>query len=218
MVAKRAKTYVDYKVANNIYNDLKNGSWHKKLKHTKEKIESTKDLLNKIDYTARDNIKNVKYYGINPDYYGKEMKEEVNKLKDLQKTYKDNKEKYNAVLKKAEIALNTQKTFVDQEFNHLYADNKSKEFSYNEKYNAVEHFKNTGKLYDLQDISESYEEHNKRPSLTQQTQNISKSIFILNKAIQKEKRLREQGKNIKIMKMFLNQVKGLRSIQNKKRN
>lgn len=193
MVAKRAKTYVDYSVALNINDDIKDGKWKNKLDNQRTKLTAEKNLINKIHHVYKNNPDNVIKYGVNPKNYGQEISERINNLKEMQGQYKEDWSKYEAVLKKTELALEVQKNFTKQEFDHLYS-GKSNDYSMKEMHYAVEHFKSKDELLPEQKIKSLAEnkelQNTKQKSITQQTSTISKSIFILDRAIQKQSKNR----------------------------
>lgn len=189
MVAKRAKTYVDYTVARTIYNDIKEGNWRKKLDTQKTTILAEKNILNKAHYVYKENPNKVLQYGFHPKKYKQEMAKRISQLKELQGKYKEELVKYDVVLKKAKLALELQKNFTEQEFNHLYPE-RSNDYQVNEMYHAVQHFKETGELLSegkIKSFTEQKEmQSTKHVSISDQTRNISKSIFILDRAIKKQ--------------------------------
>jgi len=193
MVAKRAKTYVDYAVALNIHNDIRQGKWQKKLDTQKTKLTAEKNLINKIHHAYKNNPKDVVKYGIHPKQYNDEMSKRIANLRELQNQYKEDRSKYEAVLKKTELALEVQKNFTKQEFDHLYS-GKSNDYSMKEMYYAVDHFKSKGELIPEQNIKLSAQQNEiqntQQKSITEQTNNISKSIFILDRAIKKQSKNR----------------------------
>jgi len=196
MVAKRAKTYVDYHVASNVYKEISEGNWSKKLDKQSLQIQAEKNLINKVHHAYKDNPKNVIQYGFSPKQYGKQMNERIKHLKEMESNYKDEQTKYDAVLKKSELALEVQKEFVSEEFKHLYPDaNQTMHPKF--MHVAVQHFKDTGKLIPERDIKGFAEQQGKAkgnvPTIADQTRNISKSIFILDRAIHKQQKEKLQS-------------------------
>jgi len=192
MVAKRAKTYVDYDVASNIYQEISEGNWKKKLDQQKLQIQAEKNVINKVNHVFQKNPKNVIEYGFAPKAkeYGEQMKERIQQTQTLISNYENEKTKFNTVLMKAELALEVQKRLTKDEFQHLHP-NAKQEYSSREMYVAVQHFKDTGKLLSEDSIKQTAEEQKERsnaPSINKQTNNISKSLFILNRAIKKQQK------------------------------
>ncbi|UOR14098.1 MobQ family relaxase [Halobacillus amylolyticus] len=197
MVAKRAKSYVDFAVANKVYKEISEGSWQKKLENQRLKIQAEKNLVNKAHHVYKENPKEVGYYGFNPSSYKEQMKEKIDQLKKRERSYNDEKAKFEAVLKKAELAHEIQKGFTEQEFKHLYPDAADK-YKPEEKYHAVQYFKDTGRLMDEKNVQSYAKDKDTSttvqvPSILSQTRNISKSIFILDRALNKQSRNRTEA-------------------------
>lgn len=193
MIAKRAKSYVDYAVAKKVYFEIKKGNWSKSINTKKEELQAEKNLINKIHKTYKDNPKNVVKYGVEPKNYSKIMQEKIFNLKEKESNYKDLSIKYDRVQKKAELGYEVQKDILNKEFNYLYKD--QERFNSDEKYLAVQYFKDYGRTLDkekIKDYASNHELKTERPTITAQTNNISKSIFIVEKGIEKYKREKKQ--------------------------
>ena len=221
MVGKRAKTYVDYAVAANIYSEIKDGNWKKKLDSQKLKLTAEKNLINKVHHTYKENPNNVIKYGLNPKNYSKEMSLKINDLKELQTEYKGNLIKYDAILKKAELALEVQKDFTKQEFEHLYT-GKSNDYQIQEMYHAVQQFKSKGELL-LENQIKPFADQNeikgtKQISVEDQTRNISKSIFILDRAMKKQTNNRMDSLKVKNLNGVYEATQKLETYQLQKNN
>lgn len=190
MIAKRAKSYVDYSIAQKIFLDIKEGNWRKQIDAKKMELTAEKNLINKIHFAYQENPKNILKYGIIPEDYGSVMKDKISAYKEKESNFQELFAKYERVLKKAELGYEVQKNILDQEFNYLYQEQEDI-FNSDEKYLAVKYFKDHGKILKHHKIKE-YAVNNSiestRPTIVQQTNNISKSIFIVNKAIKKHQR------------------------------
>lgn len=194
MVAKRTKTYVDYSIAKNVLNDIKEGNWKKQIDSKKLEVQAEKNLVNKIHKTFKENPKNVSYYGIEPERYSKVMKEKISQLKEKESNLNELSLKYDKVLKKSQLAYEIQKEFVNKEFNYLYTN--KHEFSNDEKYLAVKYFKDNDVILQedrIKEYAKDKEISASRPNIVQQTNNISKSLFVLDKAINKHQKERVEA-------------------------
>ncbi|WP_068505889.1 MobQ family relaxase [Paenibacillus kribbensis] len=196
MVAKRSKTYVDYAVAKNVTIEIENGNWKKKLDNERVRILAEKNLLNKAYKAFQMDQKQVIKYGFIPSQFMQQMKEKVSQINEQQNKLSEDNEKYNSLLNKANNALTIQQEFTQKEFGVLYQTDEN--YSTDEMYYAVQYFKNHGKILPENEMrnyahGKLNEEHIKLPSIAEQTRNISKSIFILNRAIQKQSKERLEG-------------------------
>ncbi|MGM1023739.1 MAG: MobQ family relaxase [Bacillota bacterium] len=193
MVAKRSKTYVDYGVAKRVVNEIEEGNWKKKIDNEKTRIISEKNLLNKAYKAYQSDPKQVVKYGFIPSKFMDQMKGKIGELSGQQKQLQDDTDKFESLLSKAKIALEIQSEFTQKEFSVIYQTDKK--FDTSEMYHAVQYFKDNGKILSEHEIqnychSKLNEENKKLPSLAEQTRNISKSIFILDRAIQKQSKER----------------------------
>lgn len=189
MVAQRSKSYVDYIIAKQVKKEIENGNWKKKIDNDKVKILSEKNLLNKAYKVYQDDPKQVLKYGFSPSKFLNQMKEKVSHIKTLEHKNSEDLSKLNMLLEKANQALNIQRDFTQKEFSVLYQSNNN--YSIDEKYHAVQYFKETNTVLSENEIlsyarSKQNELQKDTPSLEDQTRNISKSIFILDRAIQKQ--------------------------------
>ncbi|SFS99679.1 MobQ family relaxase [Paenibacillus sp. 453mf] len=189
MVAQRSKSYVDYIIAKQVKDEIENGNWNKKIESEKVKITSEKNLLNKALKAYQDDPKQVLKYGFTPTKFMDQMKEKVSHIKTLEQKNMEDLSKLKMLLNKADQALDIQSDFTRKEFSVLYQSTNN--YSVDEMYHAVQYFKETNKVLSEDEISSyavsKYKEHERNtPSLAEQTRNISKSVFILDRAIQKQ--------------------------------
>ncbi|WP_404456847.1 MobA/MobL family protein (plasmid) [Virgibacillus necropolis] len=191
MVAKRSKSYVDYKVASNIYKDISEGNWSKKLDKQKTKILAEKNTLNKAKNAFNNEKKQVIRYGFMPSKFQQQFNDKITAIKGLENEYEKEFKKFQMAEKKAELALELQKRFTEQEFTHLYGESKS--YKADEMYAAVEHFKDTGTLIPKHEIKHLEMDQSLTVPLIKQTRNAEKSIFILDRAIKKQSRERVEA-------------------------
>lgn len=200
MVAKRAKTYVDYSIARNVYKEVAEGNWKKKLDTQKLKLQAEKNLINKAYKTYQEEPNRVIQYGFNPKKFNEELKDKISNLKNLQDLFKQDLVKYEAVLKKTELALEVQKDFTKQEFHMLYPNEPKDAYKIEKMYHAVQYFKENGTILHQDKIPEfaiKIEAEKATsvhiPSFAEQTRNISKSLFILDRAVKKQSRERMEA-------------------------
>ncbi|AOZ94886.1 MobQ family relaxase [Paenibacillus crassostreae] len=189
MVAQRSKSYVDFIVARNVTDDIENGNWKKKIDNEKTRILAEKNLLHKAYKAYQIDQKQVLKYGFNPSNFTQQMKEKISSIKLHEQKLHEDVNKHQVLLEKSKHVLNLQSNFTHQEFSLLYES--EVKYSTEDMYYAVQYFKDTGKVLpekEIQNYSHSIENEilKKSPTIVEQTQNISKSIFILNRAIQKQ--------------------------------
>ncbi|MDR6726115.1 hypothetical protein J2W91_004621 [Paenibacillus amylolyticus] len=204
VVAQRAKSYVDYLVAKQVKDEIENGNWNKKINSDKLKIISEKNLLNKAYKVYQDDPKQVLKYGFSPSKFMDQMKEKVSQIKALEQKNMEDVTKLNMFLTKADQVLAIQSELTQKEFSVLYQS--SNTYSADEMYHAVQYFKETNKILREDEVPDyavsKYKEHEiNTPSLAEQTRNISKSIFILDRAIRRQMKerltaLKEQNSDL----------------------
>ncbi|MED0649895.1 MobQ family relaxase [Aeribacillus pallidus] len=201
LVAKRAKSYVDFAVARRVYLDIVEGNWKKKIDSQQLKIRALKNVINKAYHVYQQEPKQVVQYGFHPQKFKEQLKEKIAELKSMESAFENDRMKHEAVLKKAEVALEVQKQFTREEFEVLYPHVDVDKFGIEEQYHAVQHFKETGKILSESDITnyaaKKEQEIHPIPTFVEQTRNISKSLFILNRAIQKQSKERIEALKIR---------------------
>lgn len=196
MVAKRAKTYVDFAVAFNVLQEVKEGKWKKKLDSLEIQIQADKMLLSKAKLLFKKDPKNVIQYGFTPTDFTNEFRERLVSLKEKETAFEVEKEKYNLALKKVELAVSVQQDLTKQEFTTIYPNLQLKDYTTKEQYLAVKEFKETGEILLPEEIKNHASQRqlsNHVPNIVEQSNSLSKSIFIFGRAIQKVTRERERA-------------------------
>lgn len=191
MVAQRSKTYVDYRIAKQVKEEIEHGSWKKKIESDRVKILSEKNLLSKAYKAYQEDPKQVLKFGFTPSNFLIQMKDKVADIKIMEQKNSADLMKHGLLLDKSVKALEVQRELTEKEFSVLYQ-TKSK-ISIDEMYHAVQYFKENNQVLSEDEISryaasKQSEIYKNVPSLSEQSKNISKSIFILNRAIQKQRK------------------------------
>jgi len=196
LVAKRAKTYVDFAVARRVYHDLAEGNWKKKIDSQQLKLRALKNVINKAYHAYQQEPKQVIQYGFHPGKFNEQLREKIAQLKEMEKSFENELTKYEAVLKKAELALEVQKRLTEEEFRVLYP-HAGADFRIEEKYHAVQYFKDTGNVLPESDIpayaAKKEQETHRMPTFAEQTRNMYQSLFVLNRTIQKQSKERMEA-------------------------
>lgn len=192
MVAQRSKSYVDFRIAKHIKDEIEQGSWKKKIESDRVKILSEKNLLSKAYKAFQEDPKQVLKFGFTPTHFLAQMKNKVTSIKVMEQKNSEDLRKYSLLLDKSVKALEVQRELTEKEFLVLYQVNYK--IPVDEMYHAVQYFKDTSQVLNKEEISKyakskGNEIHKNVPSLSDQTKNISKSIFILDRAIQKQRKV-----------------------------
>lgn len=188
-VAKRTKSFVDYNVAKNFVIELESGNWKKKIENDSLKILAQKNLLNKAHQAFKDDPKLVIRFGFNPMNFNEQMKDKIKEIKDLEKDHNLSYDNYNQMLNKAKLTLDLQKEFVRSEFSNLYENDHN--FSTDKMYAAISEFKNNNRIVPVHEIdslsiNDVKQTRTMNEDLVKQTNSLSKSIFILDRAVNKQ--------------------------------
>lgn len=192
MVAQRSKSYVDFRIAKHIKDEIEQGSWKKKIESDRVKILSEKNLLSKAYKAFQEDPKEVLKFGFTPTHFLAQMKDKVASIKVMEQKNSEDLRKYSLLLDKSVKALEVQRELTEKEFLVLYQMNSK--IPIDEMYHAVQYFKDTNQVLNKEEIpkyakSKQNEIHKNVPSLSDQTKNISKSIFILDRTIQKQRKV-----------------------------
>ncbi len=188
-VVKRAKGFVDYQVAKDIVSDLQAGNWKKKIDNDLTKILAQKNLLNKAHAAFKEDPKLVIKYGFNPTMFKEQLKEKIGVIKELESSHNQVLHNYSSMLEKANTVLQLQSEFVSREFDVLYPTDQS--FTLDQKYAALNEFKTNNRIVPLEKIAEIKPVNNVHSinavnDLSKQSADLSKSIFILSRAVKKQ--------------------------------
>src|SRR5699024_4002569 len=121
-MVERAKGYIDYPTAKNLYNDFhsETSKWKLKLKRDVTALNAKKEFYNNlINAYAKDKNAVIKY-GYSADGFEREVAKELDKIGDRQLNIQQELNKFNELKADSEKTLNSQKVILQSEFSAIY--------------------------------------------------------------------------------------------------
>lgn len=194
LLVQRAKGYVDYKVAKNLYDDFNNdrNKWKLNIERVETVNDSKKTLYSKLIEAHKKNPEIVKSYGYSVENFKDEMREDIAQIKNDEEKIAQQKEKFDELKQATVISLEYQKELLDMEFNSIYPDNDTNEYSYEEKYYALKLVKDHNIVLPDDKIKTEYHERNQAEDIHknyvpvwQQAKDTMNSLEIYERTINK---------------------------------
>lgn len=196
----RAKGYVDYSIAKNLYNEFHSltNKWKQKLERDGNKLNSKKDFYKYLFNNYNVNNHNIEKYGYSIDNFKQEMNEELKELNNEQTKFEEEKAKFQDLRKASETALEYQENLLNNEFNAVYSSENS--LSYEEKYHAIQLMKDHQIKLPLEKIKDDfnsttnrYKESNYVPAWKQAKDTLF-TLRIYNRTLNKMERTSNENK------------------------
>src|SRR5699024_1542559 len=162
-MVERAKGYIDYSTAKNLYNDFhsETSKWKLKLKRDVIALNAKKEFYNNLinEYAKEKNA--VIQYGYSADGFEKEVAKDLDEIGDIQQTIEDEMSKFKELKYASYKAFEYQKDILQQEFYAIYGDG---DYSLNddEKNYAIQLMKDYKICLPEDEIKEEYLESEKR--------------------------------------------------------
>ena len=140
LLVNRVKGYVDFGVSQKLYNEFSDSrnKWNLKLVKEKTQIQAERklyaDLINKFGESPE----YVEKFGYSKEEFKTEIKQDILKLKEREQKYNAEFEKFNELKSATSISLDYQKHLLNTEFSIVYDPKLLNDFSYEEKYFAMD--------------------------------------------------------------------------------
>jgi hypothetical protein len=198
LLVERAKGYVDYSVAKQLYDDFNSdiNKWKLNLERQLTTLNSHKKFYNNLINNYKDNPNYVERFGYDVSNFKDQVKNELANLKEKEQKYNAEYEKFNELKEATVVSLDYQKYLTDTEFLAVYDKANVDDFSYEEKHFALKLLKEYNILLPEEKIRQEYinqqkdMEHNKvYVPVWKQANDIMTSISIYNKTLNKYGRI-----------------------------
>lgn len=140
LLVNRVKGYVDFGVSQKLYNEFSDSrnKWNLKLVKEQTQIHAERklyaDLINKFSESPE----YVEKFGYSKEAFKTEIKQDILKLQERENKYNAEFEKFNELKSATSISLNYQKHLLNTEFSIVYDPKLLNDFSYEEKYFAMD--------------------------------------------------------------------------------
>ena len=191
-IGKRAKTYVDFNIANRIFKEFHNSrnSWKLQLDTERTNLDVSERFYKKVLIEYREDKVSVKKYGYSLDTFQDDIKKQVNDLRNRQDVFKNKQLQFDNLKQDSRIVYDYQKDFLEAEFAVVYEGENVQEVSLEEKSFALDIMKDTNEIIPFNELKEHYQtrvkqnEHMIIPLWKQAKQTIT-SIKIYQRSIDK---------------------------------
>lgn len=198
LLVDRAKGYVDYSVAKQLYDDFNSNinKWKLKLERQLTALNSNKKFYNNLINKYKENPKYVERFGYDVSNFKDQVKSELMELKEKERKYNAEYEKFDELKNATIVSLDYQKYLTDTEFLAVYDNANVDDFSYEEKHFSLKLLKEHNILLPEDKIKQEYInqqndlEHNKvYVPVWKQANDIMTSIRIYNNTLKKYGRM-----------------------------
>src|SRR5699024_3184270 len=121
-MVERAKGYIDYPTAKNLYNDFhsETSKWKLKLKRDVTALNAKKEFYNNLIHEYAKDKNAVIKYGYSADGLEREVAKDLNDIGDRQLNIQQELNKFNGLKAASEKTLNSQKVILQSEFSAIY--------------------------------------------------------------------------------------------------
>lgn len=195
-IGKRAKTYVDFNIANRIFNEFHNSrnSWKLQLDTERTKLDVSERFYKKVLIEYREDKTSVKKYGYSLDTFQDDIKKQVNDLRNKQDVFKNKQLQFDNLKQDSRIVYDYQKDVLEAEFAVVYEGENVQEVSLEEKAFALDTMKDKNEIIPFNKLKEHYQTRAKQnenmviPLWKQAKQTIT-SIKIYQRSIDKFTRM-----------------------------
>lgn len=158
ILVERVKGYVDFGVSTKLFNEFSDSrnKWSLKLEKEKSHISSERklyaDLINKFEK----NPEYVEKFGYSKEDFKSEIKQDILKLQEREQKYNAEFEKFDELKSATSISLDYQKHLLNTEFSIVYEPKLLNDFSYEEKYFAMDLLRKHNIILPKELIKEEY--------------------------------------------------------------
>lgn len=140
ILVNRVKGYVDYVVSQKLFNEFSEprNKWNLKLEKEKSQISSERKLYSDLINKFSKNPEYVEKFGYSKEEFKAEIKQDILKLQDREQKYNAEFEKFDELKSATRVSLDYQKHLLNTEFSIVYDPKLLNDFSYEEKYFAMD--------------------------------------------------------------------------------
>ena len=164
VIGKRAKTFVNFKIANQIFKEFSDprNSWKLQLDTERTKLEVSERFYKKVLSDYRENPSSVLKYGYSKDTFQDVIKKQVSELRSNQEQFSKKEEKFYSIQHDSKVVYDYQKSVLESEFAAVYEGENLEHVSLEEKAFAIDTMKLTNEIIPFQEIKENYETRAKK--------------------------------------------------------
>ncbi|MFG6121131.1 MobQ family relaxase [Thalassobacillus sp. B23F22_16] len=193
LLVDRIKGYVDYKSSSKLYHDFTSNQnkWKLKIERSSVMNNVHEKLLNNIKEQHKKNPDFVKKFGYSIDNFESEMNKDMEKVKESQAKINEEFKKFNELKQASITSFGYQKHLTDTEFAAVYDKANINDFSYDEKYFALQMLKDYNILLPEDKIKkemknqDKYNENQLYTPTWKQAKDLMTSINIYDRTINK---------------------------------
>lgn len=140
ILVNRVKGYVDFGVSQKLYNEFSDSrnKWNLKLEKEKSHIDSERKLYADLIKKFGESPEYVEKFGYSKERFKEEIKKDILSLQQREQKYNAEFEKFDELKTASAISLDYQKHLLNTEFSIVYEPRLLNDFSYEEKYFAMD--------------------------------------------------------------------------------
>lgn len=197
VIGKRAKSYVNYNIANRLYNEFNDprNSWKLQLDTEKTKLDVSERFYKKVLSDYRQDKSSVLKYGYSLDTFQEDIKNQVSDLRGNQERFKKKQQQFNSIKQDSHIVYEYQKDVLESEFTVVYEGENADIVRLEEKAFALDTMKDTHTIIPFNELKEHYQTRAKRNEyemvvpLWKQAKQTMTSIKIYQRSVHKFNRM-----------------------------
>lgn len=158
LLVNRVKGYVDFGVSQKLYNEFSDprNKWNLKLEKEKSYLSSERKMYGDIITKFNENPAYVEKFGYSQEGFKEEIKMDIVKLKERESKYNAEFEKFDELRTASSISFKQQQHLLNAEFSIVYDPKLLNDFSYEEKYFAMDLLRKHNILLPKELIKEEY--------------------------------------------------------------
>lgn len=140
ILVDRVKGYVDFGASQKLYNEFSDSrnKWNLKLEKEKSHIDSERKLYADLIKKFGESPEYVEKFGYSKERFKEEIKKDILSLQQREQKYNAEFEKFDELKSASAISLDYQKHLLNTEFSIVYEPRLLNDFSYEEKYFAMD--------------------------------------------------------------------------------
>ncbi|MGE6370583.1 MobA/MobL family protein [Planococcus kocurii] len=140
LLVNRVKGYVDFGVAQKLYNEFSDprNKWNLKLEKEKSYLASERKVYSDLIDKFNEKPSYVEQFGYSQEGFKEEVKKDILKMKERETKFKAEFEKFDELRMASSISLKHQQDLLNTEFSIVYNAKYLNDFSYEEKHFAMD--------------------------------------------------------------------------------
>lgn len=196
-IGKRAKSFVNFNIANRLFNEFHNprNSWKLQLDTERTRLDVTERFYKKVIHEYKEDHQGVLKYGYTVDTFQDSIKKQVSELRTNQENFKKKQLQFDNLKQDSSLVYDYQKEVLESEFAVVYDGQNMDDIRLEEKAFALDTIKQTHEIVPIHELKEYYQTRAKQSEyelvvpLWKQAKQTRIAIKIYERSIDKFSRL-----------------------------